>query len=84
MCLCQPYRVVLDASTCILCGRERGRLVTAHDKCACMSMTYCHACKSDDELVTTSVLSASFTKLINRATFSLQKLHNGFFFTTLS
>jgi len=45
----QPFRLVFDACTCILCGRERGRMAKAKDSCKCLSMSYCKACKTDNE-----------------------------------
>ncbi len=35
----QPYRLVHDANSCILCGGSRGRNANPRDKCVCISMT---------------------------------------------
>ncbi|XP_041377330.1 urea-proton symporter DUR3-like [Gigantopelta aegis] len=44
----KPYRSTTDANSCILCGKGRGRLANARDKCACHSMTVCSLCFQDD------------------------------------
>ena len=67
----QPYRLVFDASTCILCGHERGRKAKARDTCKCFSMSYCKSCKADDEyvgllLVTFAVCLIVIVIVINR------------------
>jgi len=48
---------VFDASTCILCGRERGRKAKGRDTCKCLSVSYCRACKADDEYVFSLLVS---------------------------
>lgn len=45
----QPYRLVTDANSCILCGRSRGRMANPRDRCKCESMTFCNACTEDDK-----------------------------------
>ena len=47
--LFQPYRLVHDTNSCILCGRGRGRNANPRDKCECFSMTFCEECVEDDE-----------------------------------
>ncbi|KAL3875049.1 hypothetical protein ACJMK2_037988 [Sinanodonta woodiana] len=43
-----PFRLVLDSNSCILCGKGRGRKANVRDKCICQSMTVCRDCASDD------------------------------------
>ncbi|XP_053394381.1 uncharacterized protein LOC128555605 [Mercenaria mercenaria] len=45
----KPYRKVLDANCCILCGRGRGRKACPRDKCTCESMTVCSDCDKDNK-----------------------------------
>ena len=45
----QPYRLVHDANSCILCGKSRGRQSNKRDKCTCISMTFCQQCADDDQ-----------------------------------
>ncbi|XP_060071327.1 uncharacterized protein LOC132551230 [Ylistrum balloti] len=45
----KPYRLVLDANSCLLCGKARGRMSNPRDKCTCESMLYCIACKEDNK-----------------------------------
>ena len=47
----QPYRRVLDANSCILCGKGRGRKSRAFDICTCESMTVCVQCDNDNRQV---------------------------------
>ncbi|XP_074654736.1 uncharacterized protein LOC141908541 [Tubulanus polymorphus] len=45
----KPYRKVLDANSCVLCGRQRGRMANPRDKCVCTSKNYCQSCTTDDQ-----------------------------------
>uniref|UniRef100_A0A1I8JJT3 Sodium:solute symporter n=2 Tax=Macrostomum lignano TaxID=282301 RepID=A0A1I8JJT3_9PLAT len=45
----KPYRSTTDMNTCILCGRQRGRLASVRDKCLCESMTFCQDCERDTQ-----------------------------------
>ncbi|XP_069105812.1 uncharacterized protein [Argopecten irradians] len=45
----KPYRLVLDANSCLLCGKARGRMANPRDKCTCESMLFCLACKEDNK-----------------------------------
>ncbi|KAL4238295.1 hypothetical protein ACF0H5_003007 [Mactra antiquata] len=45
----KPYRKVLDANSCILCGKGRGRLANIRDKCSCESMSVCQECEQDNK-----------------------------------
>ncbi|XP_013412874.1 urea-proton symporter DUR3-like [Lingula anatina] len=44
----KPFRAVLDANSCILCGRARGRLAHKQDTCNCESITHCADCEEDN------------------------------------
>ncbi|XP_060608093.1 uncharacterized protein LOC132760193 [Ruditapes philippinarum] len=45
----KPYRRVLDANSCILCGKGRGRKSCVRDMCTCESMTVCAHCDKDNK-----------------------------------
>ncbi|XP_033764344.1 urea-proton symporter DUR3-like [Pecten maximus] len=45
----KPYRMVLDANSCLLCGKARGRKSNPRDKCTCESMLFCFTCKDDSK-----------------------------------
>ncbi|XP_064611598.1 uncharacterized protein LOC135475601 [Liolophura sinensis] len=47
----KPYRRVNDSNSCILCGKQRGRMANPRDKCECWSMTYCADCRHDDQQI---------------------------------
>ncbi|XP_006823327.1 uncharacterized protein LOC100367327 [Saccoglossus kowalevskii] len=48
----RPYRAVVDARSCLLCGKHRDRAENKDNQCECYSMSQCKRCGIDDRQMT--------------------------------